>query len=75
MDGPLVYLLAIGAMAVSYTHLDVYKRQYLLLAGTILSMCLVYGWTTIQELLLTFSLAFFAAANLMPVSYTHLAID
>lgn len=27
---------------------------YLLLAGTILSMFLVYGWTTIQELLLTF---------------------
>ena len=40
---------------------------YLLLAGTILSMFLVYGWTTIQELLLTFSLAFFAAANLMPM--------
>ena len=40
---------------------------YLLLAGTILSMFLVYGWTTIQEILLTFSLAFFAAANLMPM--------
>ena len=40
---------------------------YLLLAGTILSMFLVYGWTTIQEILLTFSLAFFAATNLMPM--------
>ncbi len=38
---------------------------YLLLAGTILSMFLVYGWTTYQEILLTFSLGFFAAANLM----------
>ena len=40
---------------------------YLLLAGTILSMFLVYGWTTYQEILLTFSLAFFAATNLMPM--------
>ena len=40
---------------------------YLLLAGTALSMFLVYGWTTYQEILLTFSLAFFAAANLMPM--------
>lgn len=40
---------------------------YLLLAGTVLSMFLVYGWTTYQEILLTFSLAFFAAANLMPM--------
>lgn len=40
---------------------------YLLLAGTVLSMFLVYGWTTIQEILLTFSLAFFAAVNLMPM--------
>ena len=38
---------------------------YLLLAGTILSMFLVYGWTTYQEILLTFSLGFFAAINLM----------
>lgn len=40
---------------------------YLLLAVTILSMFLVYGWTTYQEILLTFSLAFFAAVNLMPM--------
>ncbi len=40
---------------------------YLLLAGTILSMFLVYGWTTYQEILLTFSLGFFAAANLMSI--------
>ncbi len=40
---------------------------YLLLAVTILSMFLVYGWTTYQEILLTFSLAFFAAFNLMPM--------
>lgn len=38
---------------------------YLLLTGTILSMFLVYGWTTYQEIVLTFSLAFFAAFNLM----------
>lgn len=40
---------------------------YLLLAGTICSMFLVYGWTTYQETVLTFSLAFLAAVNLMPM--------
>lgn len=40
---------------------------YLLLAGTIAGMFLVCGWTTYQEIVLTFSLAFFAAANLMPM--------
>ena len=40
---------------------------YVLLAGTILSMFLVFGWTTYQEILLTFSLAFFAAIHLMPM--------
>lgn len=40
---------------------------YLLLAGTILSMFLVYGWTTYQEIVLTFALAFYAAVNLMPM--------
>ena len=40
---------------------------YVLLAGTVISMFLVYGWTTMQEILLTFSLAAYAAWNLMPM--------
>lgn len=40
---------------------------YVLLAGTIVSMFLVYGWTTYQEIILTFSLAAYAAWNLMPM--------
>ena len=40
---------------------------YVLIAGTILSMFLVYGFTTYQEILLTFSLAFFAAWHLVPM--------
>lgn len=40
---------------------------YMLLAGTIISMFLVYGWTTYQEIILTFSLAAYAAWNLMPM--------
>lgn len=38
---------------------------YVLLAGTILSMFLVYEWSTYQEIILTFSLAFFALSHLM----------
>lgn len=40
---------------------------YVLLAGTILSMFLVHEWSTYQEIVLTFSLAFFALSHLMPM--------
>ena len=40
---------------------------YVLLAGTILSMFLVCEWRTYQEIILTFSLAFFALSHLMPM--------
>ncbi len=40
---------------------------YVLLAGTILSMFLVCEWRTYQEIILTFSLAFFALTHLMPM--------
>lgn len=36
---------------------------YVLLAGTILSMFLVHEWSTYQEIVLTFSLAFFALSH------------
>ena len=40
---------------------------YVLLAGTILSMFLVHEWSTYQEIVLAFSLAFFALSHLMPM--------
>ncbi len=40
---------------------------YVLLAGTILSMFLVFEWRTYQEIILTFSLAFFALSHMMPM--------
>ena len=40
---------------------------YILLAGTTVSIFLVWGWTTYQEIVLTFTLALFAAINLVPM--------
>ena len=53
----------VGRNAVSYTHLDVYKRQ-------------IMGKTTIEENLMKngFHLSTVVGTSMMPVSYTHLDV-
>ena len=42
-----------GLDAVSYTHLDVYKRQVIIRAGWSWSMCYCPGWKAVVQVLLS----------------------